>query len=123
MSQRFTHGLLLVIAGLLAANLLQAPTAGVAHAQSMNGGKPSVFAVAMPGQGSGQNVLYLIDPAAKRMSVYDDTARGQLVLRCVRTFDYEQQLEVWPKEPKKLKAAKRVQVPSVQYMYRLANPN
>lgn len=122
MSQRFTHGLLLVIVGLLAANLLQAPTAGVAHAQSMNASEKGVFALVAPGINNGQNVLFVIDPLGRRLAVYDDVAKGQLSLRCVRNLEYELTLESFPKEPKKVKSSRRIQVPSVKYMRDLAKP-
>lgn len=111
MDRRFTHGLLLVIAGLLATNLLRGP--GVARAETLEAQTPDLVALVAAGNGSGQNVLFLVDPKAKRLLVYDDVARGKLSLRCVRDLQYELQLQSFPGAGKKGDAK---QEPSVRAM-------
>ena len=67
-----------------------------AYAQQQ-GGAGTCFAVTAPGNGQGQNVLYVIDSDSMHLMVYEHRVGGQLNLTQVRNFEPETRFpEQWP---------------------------
>jgi hypothetical protein len=93
-SSRLTQLALVLIGLALGLSVGRAPTA---VAQQAGGGQ--MFAVTAPGNNPGQNTLFVIDPQAARLAVYEYKSHGTLELRAVRNMDGELKLDEWP-DPK-----------------------
>ena len=65
-------------------------------AYAQEAGEGGVFAVTAPGQGQGNNVLYVIDSRSMRLLVYEHRAGGPIKLALVRNMIYATQYEQWP---------------------------
>ena len=67
-----------------------------AFADVLGAKKGEVLALTAPGNGSGNNVLFLIDSDMSRLLVYEHRAGGKLTLTAVRNYEYEVEFEQWP---------------------------
>ncbi len=89
---RLVNGLALGVAlGLGLAHL-----GGPPQAAAQQAGGQQMFAVVGAGQGQGSNVLFVIDPTAARLMVYEHRVGGRLELVTVRNMQYEARFEQWP---------------------------
>ncbi len=66
-------------------------------AYAQQAGNGSMFAVTAPGNGQGQNVLFLVDSQSMHLMVYEHRVGGTLTLTQVRNFEPESQFpRQWP---------------------------
>ena len=66
-------------------------------AYAQQAGNAGMFAVTAPGNGQGQNVLFLVDSQQMRLMVYEHRTGGSLNLTQVRNFEPESQFPLqWP---------------------------
>lgn len=109
---RLTRFLLALVAALLAADLASRPGAAVvpsALAQDSAVDGRMCIAVA-PGNGQGQNVFAVLDPASARLAIYEHRAGSRLELVTVRNLEFDLRLQQFPKD------GPRAPVPSVESM-------
>lgn len=107
---RISHGLFVGLALGLGLALLARPE----RAAAQQAGGQQMFAVTAPGQGQGNNVLFVIDPGSLRLMVYEHRVGGRLELVTVRNMEYEAAFQQWPKE------GSRATVPPVEEMRKAA---
>jgi hypothetical protein len=81
-------------AAVVAPWLLPGPTPAYADALAAN--QHGVVALTAPGNGNGNNVLFLVDSQNTRLLVYEHRAGGKLELTAVRNYEYEAEFEQWP---------------------------
>jgi hypothetical protein len=103
--RRMNAALLVLVVGL-------ALLAALPRVSAQQAGGPQLFAITAPGQGAGNNVLFVIDPSTTRLLVYEHRAGGKLELVSVRNMEFELRYQEW--SPKGV--AGRVQEPSVESM-------
>jgi len=88
---------LLFYAGLVLLALLPHLAAPPAPAWAAEAGGDELFALTAPGQGQGQNVVYVVDPRSLRMAVYEHRAAGgALELVAVRNMEFDLEFEQYP---------------------------
>lgn len=85
-----------LLCGGLVLGFLLAGSGGPRAVFAQQAGGPSLFAVTAPGQGQGNNVLFVIDPSSARLLVYEHRAGGMIELTAVRNIEYETQFQQWP---------------------------
>ncbi len=82
---------LLLLAALAVVAQLAGGSPRVALAAQAGGAE--LFALTAPGQAHGSNVLYVIDPRAQRLLVFEHRVAGKLELTHVRQLELDVQLE------------------------------
>jgi len=83
--------------------LLPGPTPAYADALAAN--QDGVVALTAPGNGNGQNVLFVIDSRNTRVLVFEHRFGGKLTLTGVRNYEYELEFEQWPGNKAKIGTA------------------
>jgi hypothetical protein len=94
----------------------QARVLSPAFGQAAAGGDGSMYMVTGSGtQGQSRDVLFLVDPSAPRLAVYE-YKDGRLELGAVRNIEYEMRFEQWAARGKE-------QRPTVKEMKEMSEPD